>query len=148
MDVAYLNESELVECWSKGDPAARMRCSDALIYARQAASSALVHFTLEPDGSVPLHTDSAEEVVLVLGGAVEVCIDKECRALNAGGLVFISALRPHSIRNVGSDSAQLLGFFAGANVVSTFDEPLMPWDMQVFTVEGGDLPNDTPAPST
>ena len=148
MDVAYLNENELVECWSKGDPAARMRCSEALIFAGQAASSALVHFTLEPGGSVPRHTDSAEEVVLVLGGAVEACIDEECRALDVGGLVLIPALRPHTIRNVGRDSAQLLGFFAGADVVSTFAEPLMPWDMQVFTAEGSDGPNDTPAPST
>lgn len=138
MNVAYLNEDDLVECWSKSNPAARMRCSDALIFAGQAASSALVHFTLEPGGRVPSHTDSAEEVVLVLAGVVEACVDDVWQEVGAGGLVLIPAMQPHTIRNVGSERATLLGFFAGADVVSTFAEPLMPWDIQSFTAEGGD----------
>ena len=145
MDVAYLNEHDLVECWSKSNPTARMRCSDALIFADRAASSALVHFVLEPGGSVPMHTDSAEEVVLVLVGTVEARIGGEVGTLETGGLVLIPALSPHSIRNIGNETARCLGFFAGADVVSTFAEPLMPWDIQVLAPEGGEASADQPA---
>lgn len=148
MDLTYLDESALTECWSKNDPTARMRCSDAMIFADRATSSALVHFVLEPGGSVPSHTDNAEEVVLVLDGAVEACVGEDVGTLNSGGLVLIPAMHPHSIRNVGNEPARLLGFFASADVVSTFAEPLMPWDIQVFLSEGADAPGDGPGSAT
>jgi quercetin dioxygenase-like cupin family protein len=142
MDVAYLDESQLVECWSKGDPTARMRCSDALIFSGKADSSSLVHMLLEPGGRVPPHTDSAEEVVLVLEGTVEAHVGDESGTLEAGGMVLIPAMALHSIRNVGGDTARMLGFFSGAEVTSTFEKPLMPFDMRVFGPEGGGAPED------
>ncbi len=51
-------------------------------------------------------------------------------------MVLIPAMAPHSIRNVAGEPARMLGFFAGAEVISTFVEPLMPWDMRVFGPEG------------
>ena len=139
MDVARLNEDELVECWSKADPGARMRCSNTLIFFGKAQSSALVQMVLEPGGSVPTHTDSAEEVMLVLEGTVEARVGDESGTLEAGGIVLIPAMAPHSIRNVAGETARMLGFFAGAEVISTFVEPLMPWDMRVFGPEGATL---------
>lgn len=142
MDVAYLAESQLVECWSKGDPTARMKCSDALIFSEKADSLALVHILLEPGGRVPPHTDSAEEVVLVLEGTVEAHVGDESGTLEAGGMVLIPAMALHSIRNVGDGTARMLGFFSGAEVTSTFEEPLMPFEIRVFGPEGG-APEDT-----
>ncbi len=113
-----------------------MRCSNTLIFFGKAQSSALVQMVLEPGGSIPPHTDSAEEVVLVLEGTVEACVGDERGTLKAGGMVLIPALAPHSIRNVAGEPAHMLGFFAGAEVISTFAEPLMPWDMRVFGPEG------------
>ncbi len=136
MDVARLNEDELVECWSKADPGARMRCSNTLIFFGKAQSSDLVQMVLEPGGSVPTHTDSAEEVVLVLEGTVEARVGDESGTLEVGGMVLIPAMAPHSIRNVAGEPARMLGFFAGAEVISTFVEPLMPWEMRVFGPEG------------
>jgi hypothetical protein len=34
---------------------------------------------------------------------------------------------PHSIRNVGWEKARCVGFFSAASVVSTFDQPMMPF---------------------
>jgi quercetin dioxygenase-like cupin family protein len=135
MDLAYLDESQLVECWSEGDPTARMRCSDAFIFSGKADSLALVHMVLEPGGRVPPHTDSAEEVVLVLEGTVEAQVGDESGTLEAGGMVLIPAMAPHSIRNAGGDTARMLGFFSGAEVTSTFEDLLMPFGTRVFGPE-------------
>ena len=140
MDVAYLDESQLVECWSKGDPTSRMRCSDAFIFSGKADSLALVDMLLEPGGCVPPHTDSAEEVVLVLEGTVEAHVGDERGTLEAGGMVLIPAMARHSIRNVGDGTARMLGFFSGAEVISTFEDSLMPFDMKVFGPEGSGAP--------
>ena len=135
MDVAYLDERQLMECWSKGDQTARMRCSDDFIFSGKADSLALVHILLEPGGRVPPHTDSAEEVVLVLEGTVEAHVGDGSGTLEAGGMVLIPAMALHSIRNVGDGTARMLGFFSEAEVTSTFEEPLMPFDMRVFGPE-------------
>lgn len=142
MDVAYLDESQLVECWSKGDPTARMRCSDDLIFSGRADSLSLVHILLEPGGRVPPHTDSAEEVVLVLEGTVEAQVGDESGPLETGGMVRIPAMALHSIRNVGDGMARMLGLFSGAEVTSTFREPLMPFEIRVFGPEVDGTPED------
>ncbi len=142
MDVAYLDETQLVECWSKGDPTARMRCSDDLIFSEKAASLALVHIVLEPGGSVPPHTDSAEELVLMMEGTVEAQVGDESGTLEAGGMVLIPAMALHSIRNVGDGTARMLGFFSGAEVTSTFVDFLLPFEMRVFGPEGSDAPGE------
>ncbi len=142
MDVAYLDESQLVECWSKGDPTARMRCSEDFIFSGKADSLALVHILLEPGGRVPPHTDSAEEVVLVLEGTVEAHVGDESGTLEAGGMVRIPAMALHSIRNVGEGTARMLGFFSGAEVTSTFEDFLMPFEIRVFGPEGGVASDD------
>lgn len=141
MDVAYLDESQLMECWSKGDPTARMRCSDDLLFSGKADSLALVHILLEPGGRVPPHTDSAEEVVLVLEGTVEAHVGTGIGTLEAGGMVRIPAMALHSIRNVGEGTARMLGFFSGAEVTSTFEDFLMPFEIRVFGPEGGVAPD-------
>ena len=143
MDVAYLDERQLMECWSKGDQTARMRCSDDFIFSGKADSLALVHILLERGGRVPPHTDSAEEVVLVLEGTVEAHVGDESGTLEAGGMVLIPAMALHSIRNVGDGAARMLGFFSGAEVTSTFEDFLMPFEMRVFGPEGG-APGDAP----
>ena len=144
MELTYLDESQLVECWPEGNPAARMRCSDALIFSRKADSSSLVHMVLETGGRVPPHTDSAEEVVLVLEGTVEAQVGDQSGALEAGGMVLIPAMALHSIRNVGRDTARMLGFFSGAEVISTFEDLLIPFGTRVFGPEDDGAPEGTP----
>lgn len=87
---------------------------------------------LEPGGSVPTHTDSAEEVVLVLEGTIEGWIEDERGTLNQGALVLIPPMKPHGLRNIGTGTARAIGFFASATVVSTFADGVMPFDQTVL----------------
>ena len=51
--------------------------------------------------------------------------------LAAGQAALIPAMVPHGIRNIGDETARCVGFFAAAEVVSTFDHPMMPLGQQV-----------------
>jgi quercetin dioxygenase-like cupin family protein len=50
----------------------------------------------------------------------------ETGVLSAGDLAVIPAMVPHGIANTGDETLKVVGFFAGATIVSTFDEPLQP----------------------
>jgi quercetin dioxygenase-like cupin family protein len=132
MITADLRALELQEEWTDGDPAARLRSAFPLHAGTGAEQSAVVYFELEPGGAVDTHTDSAEEVVLILEGTVLATCGGEAGTLRAGELVLIPAGVPHRIRNVGDGPARAVGFFAAARVVSTFERPLLPSGLSVF----------------
>ncbi len=132
MNVAQLRELPLTEAWSKHNPADRMKFNFPMFAGTGTDASAVVYMVLEPGGAVPTHTDSAEEVVLVLDGTIEGWIDDERGMLGQGSLVLIPAMKPHGLRNVGSNTAHAIGFFAGATVVSTFADSVMPVDRTVL----------------
>lgn len=132
MFVSNLEGFELIEAWSKGNPADRMKFSFPVHAGTGAEASAVVCFALEPGGAVPTHTDSAEEVVLVLEGTVEGWVDGERGTLQAGSMVLIPAMAPHRLRNTGSGIARGIGFFAAASVVSRFEDRVMPVDQTVL----------------
>jgi quercetin dioxygenase-like cupin family protein len=100
--------------------------------ATGAAASATVWIALEPGGEVPEHTDSAEELLLVLDGEVEASVDGETGTLRSDQLAVIPPMAPHALRNIGSGDARVLGFFASSAVVSIFTDPMGPEGEQVF----------------
>ena len=132
MFVTQLNELALIEAWSKSDPAARMKFNFPIYAGTGAKESAVVWMVLEPGGCVPTHTDSAEEIVLVLDGTIEGWIEEERGILEQGAMVLIPTMKPHGLRNIGPDTARAIGFFASATVVSTFADPVMPVDRTVL----------------
>jgi mannose-6-phosphate isomerase-like protein (cupin superfamily) len=81
-----------------------------------------------------MHTDSAEEVVLVLDGEAEVTAGDERMHLTAGGLALVPAVLPHDIRNVGQDRLRVVGFFSSSAVISHFDETLAPFGTTMLTL--------------
>ena len=85
-----------------------------------AAASALVLIELEPGGEVPVHRDSAEELLLPLEGEVEASVGDESGRLVAGELALVPLMVPHGLRNTSDRRARVLGYFAGSSVVSTF----------------------------
>ena len=131
MFVTNVNNLELIEVWSKNDPAARMKFNFPIFAGTGAEACAVVWMVIEPGGSLPTHTDSAEEVVLVLDGTIEGWIEDEHGTLEPGALVLIPAMKPHGLRNIGTSTARAIGFFADATVVSTFVQPVMPVDRTV-----------------
>ena len=126
MQTADLAHLALREAWYDDDPAMRIRVSFPFYAATGNASSAVVYFEIEPGHYLGTHTDSAEEIVLILAGTVEARLGDETGQLAAGQAALIPAMVPHGIRNIGPETARCVGFFAAATVESTFDQPMMP----------------------
>ena len=130
MQTADLNHLDLRDVWYQDDPAMRIRVNFPFYVATGNESSAVVYFEIEPGHYLGTHTDSAEEIVLILSGSVEASLGDEKGRLSAGQAALIPAMVPHGIRNIGNETARCVGFFAAAAVESTFDQPMMPFGTQ------------------
>jgi len=94
--------------------------------------SAAVYFELQPGDHLGRHTDSAEESLLILAGEVEVSVGEEKGKLAKGEIAVVPVMVPHDLRNIGKETAKVLGFFGGANnIVATFDEVWLPTNSNV-----------------
>ena len=134
MLAVQLAERDLVDIWSETDEARRIRVDVPI------SSTAVVYFELEPGEHTGMHTDSAEEIVLILSGRAEAIVGDERGELTAGGLGLVPALVPHSVRNIGEETVRVVGFFSSGIVVSVFDDPLMPAGNRVV---GTPLPDES-----
>ena len=126
MYAVQLAERDLVDISSETDETRRIRVDFPISSVAGASSTAAVYFELEPGEHTGMHTDSAEEIVLILSGRAEAIVGDERGELSAGGLGLVPALVPHDVRNVGEETVRVVGFFSSATVVSVFDDPLMP----------------------
>lgn len=131
MQTADLNTLELGEAWYEHDPAMRIRVNFPFYAATGNEDSSVVYFEIEPGHYLGTHTDSAEEILLILAGTVEASLGDETGELAAGQMALIPAMVPHGVRNIGAEPARCVGFFAAATVVSTFDQPMMPFGQAV-----------------
>jgi quercetin dioxygenase-like cupin family protein len=131
---AQVNELELTEYWCDADPTLRGRLGLTMHTGNGSASSAVIYFEHEPGEHHGRHTDSAEEVVLVLGGEAVVTAGDERMRLSEGTLALVPALVPHDVSNVGEGKLRVVGFFSSAAVVSQFDELLAPFGTRVLTL--------------
>jgi quercetin dioxygenase-like cupin family protein len=146
MFAVQLTDRDLVDISSERDETRRIRVDFPISSMAGAASTAVVYFELEPGEHTGMHTDSAEEIVLILSGRAEATIGDERGELSAGGLGLVPALVPHDVRNVGEETVRVVGFFSSGVVVSVFDDPLMPAGKHVV---GTPLPEESEvAPAT
>jgi quercetin dioxygenase-like cupin family protein len=122
---------ELFENQGKNTPAQHCRSNFPLLGAMGSENSCVVYFELDPGNHLGQHTDSAEEVLLVLAGTVEVSVGQEKGQLSQGELALVPTMVPHNLRNVGQETAKVLGFFGSPNIVATFDEAWLPANSQV-----------------
>ena len=134
MLAAALNEVELKDYWCDADSMLRGRLGLPMHTGNGAASSAVIYFEHEPGEHHGMHTDSAEEVVLVLDGEAEVIAGDERMRLTAGGIALVPAVLPHDIRNVGRGRLRVVGFFSSAAVISHFDQTLAPFGGSMLTL--------------
>jgi quercetin dioxygenase-like cupin family protein len=135
MITVNLRQLELQEEWSEQDPSERLRSAFALHKGMGSDDVSIVYFELEPGGAVSTHTDSAEEVVLVLEGTLRITLENEQGVLSTGEFALVPAMVPHSVRNAGTGRARAIGFFASAHVISTFEHPLLPSALRVFDTD-------------
>jgi quercetin dioxygenase-like cupin family protein len=111
-----------------------LRASFPITSANGTADLATVWMEVAPGGVLPEHTDSAEELLLVLDGEVEASVGAERATLRASDVAIVPALAPHGLRNVSDRPARVLGVFASSTNVAVFTEPQGPNGMQVFVV--------------
>jgi len=126
MYTADLNSLELINAWYENDQAMGVNFTFPFYAGTGNESSSVVYFEIEPGHYLGTHTDSAEEIVLVLSGTVEASLGDQTGQLSARQAVLIPAMVPHGVRNIGDETARCVGFFSAATVVSHFDQPMMP----------------------
>jgi quercetin dioxygenase-like cupin family protein len=132
LKTADLSKLEMLDAWYENDPAMRITVNFPFYAATGNKSSSVVYFEIEPGRYLGTHTDSAEEILLILSGTVEASLGEEMGQLSTGQAALIPEMMPHGVRNAGEEPARCVGFFAAANVVSTFDQPMMPFGQQVI----------------
>lgn len=126
-----IDQLELREGWYENDPTMRIRVNFPFFLGTGTKSTAVVYFEIEPGYRLGTHTDSAEEILLILEGEAEVTMGDERGRVSAGEMALVPAMVPHGMRNVGEETVRVVGFFSSNVVVSTFDQPMMPFGQRV-----------------
>lgn len=132
MTTVNLNQLDLTEFTAIEDPRQHCRSTFPLLGAQGTENSATVYIELEPGDNLGRHTDSAEELLLILEGEVEVSIGEEKGSAAQGTIALVPKMVPHDMKNIGNKTAKILGFFGGANnIVATFDKTWLPVNANV-----------------
>jgi quercetin dioxygenase-like cupin family protein len=69
-----IEDLELMEVWYENDPTMRLKVNFPLFLGTGTKNTAVVYFEIEPGYRLGTHTDSAEEILLILEGQVEVSL--------------------------------------------------------------------------
>lgn len=148
MITVHIDQLELLNVWSEQDPTVHTRVNFPLSKAAGTASTAAVYFEIDPGHRLATHTDSAEETLLILEGTAEVSVGDELGQLSARAIAVVPAMVPHGLRNTGVGVVRVFGFFASNTVVSTFDQPLMPFNQRVVATPPSAEASQVPAGAT
>jgi quercetin dioxygenase-like cupin family protein len=132
METIELHGLELLEVWSKADPAERVRFTFPISRDTGATGASVAYAELPSGGAIPRHHDTANEVVLVMEGMVEFEVDGSTSTVSEGQLVQIPSSASHRVANAANETARLLFYFDKAADVVTFEHPLMPLDQSVL----------------
>lgn len=132
MVTVNVHELELVEGWVDGEPDVRGAFDFPIQAAAGAAASSVIYFEVEPGRRIPRHLHTAEEILFIAAGTGEGEVGDERASLSAGDLVLVPAHAPHLVRNTGTETLRVVGFFASAAVITTLDDTVMPMDTRVL----------------
>ena len=88
--------------------AATKTSRQVLIGPSEGPNFAMRKFTIEPGGSMPMHTNTVEHEQLVLGGKAIVVIGDKTFEAKKDDVVFIPAKTPHSYQTVGNEPFEFL----------------------------------------
>ena len=100
-----------------------LRVSFPMHSATGTASTASVLFELDPGAELGVHTDSAEELLVIVQGTAEARVGDEVGRLEKHQVALVPPMAPHGLRNIGEDVLRVFGTFSASTVVSTFEEP-------------------------
>jgi quercetin dioxygenase-like cupin family protein len=116
-----------------------LRVSFPLHSATGAASTASVLFELDPGAELPVHTDSAEELLIIVQGTAEARVGDEVGRIGKHEVALVPSMAPHGLRNIGDDVLRVFGTFSASTNVATFERPFEPGGPQVFVI-GAPMP--------
>jgi quercetin dioxygenase-like cupin family protein len=126
-----LNELPLRTTWTAKVPNQRAHSTFPFLLAQENENISLVYVELNPGDQLGTHTDSAEEVLFIFEGSVEVTVGDEKAVVEAPALALVPTMVPHNLENVGETRAKVAGFFPSRNIVATFDNAWLPDDSNV-----------------
>jgi quercetin dioxygenase-like cupin family protein len=126
MQAVQLNDVPMKETWVSGVPQQRTRSTFPLLGGVENTQTSVVYLELEPGFELGSHTDSAEEVLFIIQGKVEVIVGDEKAVVDGPAFAVVPTLAPHNLRNVGNDLAKVAGFFPSRYLVATFDNQWEP----------------------
>ena len=141
MHAVQTDQLELMHFTQGGDESTGVDATWPLYRDTGARNTASVYFVLSEGGRLARHTDSAEEVLIILEGSVEVTVGEETAHLTAGGIAVVPAMVPHHATNVGLGEARVVGVFSANTIVSTFERAFDQTGSQVV----GTPPPEEPA---
>jgi mannose-6-phosphate isomerase-like protein (cupin superfamily) len=98
------------------------------------ASTATVLFELDPGAVLPVHCDSAEELLVILQGTGEARVGDEVGQISANQVAVVPPMAPHGLRNTGDEVLRVLGTFSASTVVSTFEQPIVEGGPHVLVI--------------
>jgi quercetin dioxygenase-like cupin family protein len=111
-----------------------LRVSFPFHSATGTASTATVLFELDPGAELPVHTDSAEELLVVVQGQAEARVGDDVGRIERHQVALVPPMAPHGLRNVGEDVLRVFGTFSSSTVVSTFEQALDGGAPQVYVI--------------
>lgn len=138
MKSVRLSELELGDAWYENDESVRWRDNLPLTPGAPGTSDVAaedfvaVYFEVDPGKRVGTHTDSKEEILLVMEGTVTVSVEDDEGELKSGEMTVVPSKVPHSVKNVGDKVAAVLGVFPAGEVHHEFDQPVMPFEICKF----------------
>jgi quercetin dioxygenase-like cupin family protein len=120
------DDLDFSEAYVEGDDTARWRSASGHSPSTGSRSSGSSVIEVPTRCRLPRHTDSAEESIVILAGAAEVLIGDEQASLAAGGVAVVPEGASHEVRNAGDEPLRFVAVYAGADVVTRYDDVVQP----------------------
>jgi quercetin dioxygenase-like cupin family protein len=127
-----LIELPLRTTWTANEPSQRAHSTFPFLLAQENENTSSVYFELDAGDQLGTHTDSAEEVLFIVEGKVEVTVGDESAVVEGPALALVPEMVPHNLNNVGNYRAKVLGFFPSRHIVATFDNAWLPDEANVI----------------
>jgi mannose-6-phosphate isomerase-like protein (cupin superfamily) len=117
---------EFSDSWQEGDDAARWRSAPGHSPSSGAEASGSSLLEVDPGHRLPRHTDSAEEIIVVVSGVAEIVVGDERSTLSAGALALVPKCVPHEVRNAGETTLRFAAVYAEPDVVTSYERHVQP----------------------
>jgi mannose-6-phosphate isomerase-like protein (cupin superfamily) len=118
--------AEFSDSWQDEDEAARWRSAPGHSPSDGARDSGSSLLEVDPGHHLPRHTDSAEEIIVVVSGVAEVVVGEERSRVAAGGLALVPKCVAHEVRNAGEEVLRFAAVYAEPDVVTTYEHEVQP----------------------